>query len=71
MIQKHQYDVHDVQAVEELPTAQSHIGFEQPGDPQQSVMITGSSAHKLTSENLIMDAPTTKVLILICIQVCK
>ena len=37
-------------------TALSPMGFERSGDPQQSVMITGPSDHKLTSE--IMDAPT-------------
>ena len=65
---KQQYDnygaYHELQAVKELqsfsssvPTALSNVGFEQHGDSQllQSVMITGSSDHKLTSE--IMDAP--------------
>ena len=54
---------HKDQVVEELPsfsssgpTDLSPMEFEQPGDLQQSVMITRPSDHDLTSG--IMDAPT-------------
>ena len=53
-----QYDVrddHKDQVVEELQSF-SGIEFEQPGDLQQSVMITRPSDHELTTG--IMDAPT-------------
>ena len=54
---------HKDQVVEELPPFSSSgptdlppMEFEQPGDLQQSVMITRPSDHDLTSG--IMDAPT-------------